>query len=85
MTMALSGLPGVRWIDDDITIYGHTTREHNERLAACLNQLQKYNITLNKAKCIFAVDKVKFIAVKYFKTLRTLLSSLTKTVRSSSA
>ena len=64
MSMVLSGLPGVRWIHDDITIYGRTVREHNERLAACLHRLQKYNITLNKAKCIFGVDKVTFMAMQ---------------------
>ena len=36
--MVLSGMPGVRWIHDDITIYGRTVREHNERLAACLHR-----------------------------------------------
>jgi hypothetical protein len=64
MSMVLSGMPGVRWIHDDITIYGRTVREHNERLAACLHRLQKYNITLNKAKFIFGVDKVTFMAMQ---------------------
>jgi hypothetical protein len=30
MNMVLSGLPGVKWIHDDITVYGKTMREHNE-------------------------------------------------------
>ena len=43
ISMVLSGIPGVRWIHDDITIYGRTVREHNERLASCLHRLQEYN------------------------------------------
>ena len=64
MSMVLSGIPGVRWIHDDITIYGHTVREHNERLATCLHRLQEYNITLNKEKCVFGVDKITFMAMQ---------------------
>ena len=64
MSMVLSSLCGVSWIHDDITICGCTVRKNNERLAACLLRLQKYNITLNKAKYIFGVDKVTFMAMQ---------------------
>ena len=64
MSMVLSGIPGVRWIHDDITIYGRTVREYNERLAACLHRLQEYNVTLNKDKCIFRVNKITFMAMQ---------------------
>ena len=52
MNMVLSGLPGVKWIHDDITVYGNTMREHNERLVACLDRLKEFNVTLNKEKCV---------------------------------
>ena len=63
MNMVLSGLPGVKWIHDDVTVYGKTVREHNQRLAVCLQRLEQYNVTLNKEKCVFGVDAVSFIAM----------------------
>ena len=32
MSIVLSGIPGVRWIHDDITIYARTVREHKNIL-----------------------------------------------------
>ena len=39
MNMVVSGLPGVKWIHDDVTVYGKTVCEHNQRSAACLQHL----------------------------------------------
>ena len=62
--LVLSGLPGVKWIHDDVTVYGKTVREHNQRLAACLQRLEQYNVTLNREKCVFGVDAVSFMAMR---------------------
>ena len=64
MNMVLSGLPGVKWIHDDITVYGRTMREHNERLIACLDRLKEFNVRLNKEKCVFGASTVNFMAMR---------------------
>ena len=64
MNMVLSGLPGVKWIHDDITVYGRTMLEHNERLIACLDRLKEFNVTLNKEKCVFGASTVNFMAMR---------------------
>ena len=64
MNMVLSGLPGVKWIHDDITVYGKTMCEHNERLIACLDRLKEFNVTLNKEKCVFGASTVNFMAMR---------------------
>ena len=64
MNMVLSGLPGVKWINDHITVYGKTMREQNERLVACLDRLREFNVTPNKEKCVFGVSAVNFMAMR---------------------
>ena len=64
MNMVLSGLPGVKWIHDDITVYGRTMREHNEQLITCLDRLKEFNVTLNKEKCVFGASTVNFMATR---------------------
>ncbi|PAA47987.1 hypothetical protein BOX15_Mlig015622g2, partial [Macrostomum lignano] len=64
MTSVLGGLPGVRWVHDDIIIYASSIIEHNQRLAATLQRLEEHNITLNPAKCKFAVKEAKFLAMR---------------------
>lgn len=64
MNMVLSGLPEIKWMHDDITVYGRSVREHNELLASCLRRLHEFNITLNKDKCIFGMEKVIFMAMQ---------------------
>ena len=64
MNMVLSGLPGVKWIHDDITVYGRTMHEHNERLITCLDRLKEFNVTLNKEKFVFGASTVNFMAMR---------------------
>ena len=61
MSIALEGLDGVACLMDDILIHGKTKVEHDKRLLTALERLQKHGITLNKEKCSFATDSVKFL------------------------
>ena len=60
MSTALDGLTGVTCLMDDILIHGLNQQEH-ECLIAVLEQLQKFNVTLNKEKCVFSTGSVKFL------------------------
>ena len=46
---------------DDILIHGSNQQEHNKRLIAVLEQLQKFHVTLNKEKCVFLTSSMKFL------------------------
>ena len=61
MNKILSGLPGVLCLIDDILVYGNSTQEHDNRLEATLNRIQSAGITLNKAKCEFGKETIKFL------------------------
>lgn len=46
---------------DDILVWGATVEEHDWHLSDVLACLSKDNLTLNKEKCIFRVQKIKFL------------------------
>ena len=46
---------------DDILIHGKSREEHDIWLMSILNRLQRHGITLNKEKCSFATNSVKFL------------------------
>ncbi|RLU18028.1 hypothetical protein DMN91_010270 [Ooceraea biroi] len=54
-------LKGVTNYTNDILIWGATREEHNIRLRQVLTRLQENNVTLNRAKCVFGVQEVKFL------------------------
>ena len=61
MSIALEGLEGVTCLMDDILIHGKSREEHDVRLISTLDRLQRHGITLNKEKCSFATNSVKFL------------------------
>ena len=61
MNKILSDLPGVLCLIDDILVYGSSKEEHNKRLEAVLKRIQSAGITLNKAKCEFGKETIKFL------------------------
>ena len=52
---------GVVCLMDDILIYGRSQEEHHARLVAVLERLRKEGVTLNKNKCQFYVNRIKFL------------------------
>ena len=46
---------------DDILIHGKTQLEHDDRLRTVLQCLESAKLTLNKSKCEFSCDRVKFL------------------------
>ena len=61
MSVALEGLEGVACLIDDILVHGKTKEEHDTRLLNTLERLQKHGFTLNKEKCLFSTESVKFL------------------------
>ena len=56
----LKHIPGALNISDDILIFGKTKEEHNDILENVLKSLKENNLTLNKSKCQFLQNSVKF-------------------------
>ena len=46
---------------DDILIFGKDEAQHDERLFAALERIQKAGVTLNAGKCEFWCDKLKLL------------------------
>ena len=57
----IKGCMGSRNLLDDIAVWGRTKAEHDERLAAVLKRLDKYNVRLNAAKCLCGVTEMDYI------------------------
>jgi len=61
MSVIVEGLDGMICLMDDILVHGSNQQEHDKRLLATLEQLQKCHITLNREKCEFSKTTVKFL------------------------
>ena len=46
---------------DDVLVHGQTQEEHNQRLDNVLQRMKEVGMTLNKDKCYFSQNKVKFL------------------------
>ena len=57
----LSSCEGAVNIADDILVHGATVEEHDERLDKVLKALAGRNLTVNKNKCHFRLDKLTFM------------------------
>lgn len=61
MEQVLSGLDGCLNFSDDIIVFGPTKDIHDSRLKLTLDRLKQNNVTLNREKCVFGADSIKFI------------------------
>lgn len=61
---ALSGLPGVKNISDDIIIGGANENELVQRLENTLQRLREKNLTINLKKCEFLQDELVYMGHK---------------------
>ena len=60
LATALGGLRGVMNVWDDIIVYGNTPEEHTQNLRATRNRIREVGLTLNKKKCKFNQESIKF-------------------------
>ena len=61
MSKILSGLEGIVCQMDDVLIFGKTKDEHDARLVAALDRICSAGVTLNREKCLFGQDSLKFL------------------------
>ena len=61
MSRILNGLEGVVCLIDDTLVFGHTKEEHDRRLTAVLTSLETAGVMLNKDKCSFGQESLKFL------------------------
>ena len=61
MSKILERLEGVVCMMDDVLVVGKTKQEHDERLKKVLSKIESGRLTLNKEKCEFGVEKVRFL------------------------
>ena len=59
MSDILSYLEGVVFMMDDVLV--QTQEEHDQRLDNVLQRMKEVGMTLNKDKCYFSQNKVKFL------------------------
>ncbi|CAH2085362.1 unnamed protein product [Euphydryas editha] len=60
-------LDGVCMYMDDLLIYGCNKEEHDERLNGVLERCRKINLKLNKNKCKFGLEEIKYLGHKITK------------------
>ena len=60
MSETLSSLQGTLCLMDDILVFGKAQAEHDQRLQKVIERIQQARLTLNKEKCIFSTNTVKF-------------------------
>ena len=56
-----AGCTACRNILDDIVVYGKDVADHDEKLRKVLHTLKHRGLTLNKAKCIFRINRTEFM------------------------
>ena len=61
MSKFLEGLDGVVCQVDDVLVFGKDQAEHDARVTAALERIEKAGFTLNKEKCEFRKRQVKFL------------------------
>ena len=61
MSKLLSGLDGIVCQMDDVLIFGKTKEEHDIRLTKALDRIHSAGVTLNREKCLFGQNSIKFL------------------------
>ena len=62
---AISEIPNVKNINDDVIIYGVNVQEHDKALHAVLTRFQELNLTLRKDKCQFYMPRTEFFGMVF--------------------
>ena len=68
VSAALSGLPGVISLHDNILVWGTTPEEHLHNLEACLTRLKEKGLTLRKEKCTFGKTSISWFGYVFSKS-----------------
>ena len=61
MNQIFEGLEGFVCLMDDVLVFGTDQEEHDRHLKAVLQRLERAGATLNRDKCEFSKDSIKFL------------------------
>ena len=61
MMRILEGIRGVVCMMDDVLVFGRDQREHDDILKIVLKRMRRAGLTLNREKCEFNRDRIKFL------------------------
>ena len=62
---AISDIPNVKNISNDVIIYGVNTEEHDKTLHTVLTCFKELNLTLKKEKCQFYMPHIEFFSMLF--------------------
>ena len=62
---AISGIPNVKSIRDDVIIYRVNVQDHDKALNAVLASFQELNLTLHKRMCQFCMPRIVFFGMVF--------------------
>ena len=61
MEQMMENINGVRVYMDDILVWGHTEKEHDERIEAVRDRIRKYGLMMNQEKCVVKKNAITFL------------------------
>lgn len=61
LSQVLDGIEGVQNLHDDICVFGRDEDDHDRALHMVMKRLKDKNLTLNKEKSVFKMDKITFM------------------------
>ena len=62
---AISDIPNVKNISDDVIIYEVNVQEHDKAVHAVLTRFQELNVTLREDKCQFYMPRIEFFGMVF--------------------
>ena len=69
MEQMMENINGVHVYMDDILVWGHTEKEHDERLEAVRDRIRKYGLMMNQEKCVVKKNAITFLGEELSDTL----------------
>lgn len=82
MSLILAGIQGVSIYLDDVVVHALSTVLHDARLKQVFQRFERHGVTLNSEKCMFGVEKVKFLGFRLSKEGIALIMSHTEAILS---
>ena len=67
METMLKGLPGIIVYQDDVMVFAESRTQLKKRVKQLYEKLREHNVTVNKEKCEFDVESLKFLGYMFTK------------------
>lgn len=61
ISQSFADCEGVENVADDLIVHGKNRKDHEQRLQKVFERLTEKNLTLNRSKCQFGMDKITFM------------------------